>query len=126
MALKRKGCKDPTACQTHCISLLNKILGKWNPERATKLSSLEEWARAETTEEGEGVHNFNPCTELRNIKDGFQTLTGNMEQSNILIKQTPEPEHAEVVSTYTDRSSQENRDLNAVAGSGVWYGDRDH
>jgi len=30
------------------------------------------------------------------------------------------------VSAYTDGSCQKNGDLNAISGSGVWYGDRDH
>jgi len=51
MTLKRKGCKDPNACQTHSISLLNKIPEKWHPETAPNPSPLEEWAKAETTKE---------------------------------------------------------------------------
>ena len=118
------GCFYPHDCITLAATLVSKILPKWSPqcrmdpevwnsENTVELEEGEEIIKRDIPEEdlGELITIFNEET-THNIAD-----TADLPTSGESPPKT--------TTVYTDGACNNNGSENAVAGSGVWYGDDD-
>jgi ribonuclease HI len=103
------------------------LLPKWNPNTPPNPTTLDEWAIAieNAADKGSTTHPFKPGALVTALNDGFRVLTGKQTPSPYPATREDEPIDPEAIRVYTDGSCISNGNADAIAGSGVWYGEGD-
>ncbi|OJT01831.1 Transposon TX1 uncharacterized 149 kDa protein [Trametes pubescens] len=129
---QRFECVDPHKCACAAERLLERLQPKWNPRQTYHADcltltparrSLNETARAE-----KGRVVFDPTiTQAAPIATAFRVFTQPAVAGEAAAARPPRPFEVEEeeVEVYTDGSCIANGTGEAVAGSGVWFGDTD-